>query len=260
MTDILVSGNYEDDMGNRVIAPAGLHKVYVDFKGKNNTLHIESNSGIKNTLISFPSDSGVCAVGAHGNYCGKIRIGWKCTVVVGSDVTCTTACAIYTAESTCTIIGDDCMIAAHVIIRTEDSHAIFDVESGNRLNPSRDVIIGQHVWLAEDSVILSGSRIGSGSVIGIRSVVKASIPNNCTAAGIPCKAIKRNTAWERPNIAFSDPWIRTNAREQALIEANQSWQLTDDNATHIKIGKYSYMTIKDLQTKNPNLAPAFLTE
>ncbi|HEN8733543.1 TPA: acyltransferase [Pseudomonas putida] len=253
MTEILVSGNYEDDMGNRIFSPPGLHKVYVEFKGKNNTLFIENSSGIKNTLISFPSDSGSCTIGANGNYCGKIRIGWSCTVIIGSEVTCTTACAIYTAEATCALIGDDCMIAAHVIIRTEDSHAIYDVESGSRLNPSRDVIIGRHVWLAEDSVILSGSRIGSGSVIGMRSVVKATIPNNCTAVGIPCKVIKQHTAWERPNIAFGEPWIRDNAKKQNLNETTSAWQKTNYSTKHISIGKYSYATLKSIQTNNPSL-------
>lgn len=260
MTEILVSGNYEDDMGNRIFSPPGLHKVYVEFKGKNNTLFIENSSGIKNTLISFPSDSGSCTIGANGNYCGKIRIGWNCTVIIGSEVTCTTACAIYTAEATCALIGDDCMIAAHVIIRTEDSHAIYDVESGSRLNPSRDVIIGRHVWLAEDSVILSGSRIGSGSVIGMRSVVKATIPNNCTAVGIPCKVIKQHTAWERPNIAFGEPWIRDNAKKQNLNETTSAWQKTNYSTKHISIGKYSYATLKSIQTNNPSLIITDLAE
>jgi len=145
------------------------------------------------------------------------------------------------------------MIASKVQVRTEDSHAIFDVESGTRINPSRNVAIGQHVWLAEDALILSGSRIGSGSTIAARAVVKGVIPNNCIAAGVPSKIIKRNTAWERPNIAFLQPWLRNNAKEQNLVKSTQAWKLTNDKESRVSLGRPSYTTLRDLKLTNQNL-------
>ncbi|MNO65154.1 putative acetyltransferase [compost metagenome] len=247
MTKLSVTGIHEDQMGNRVLAPSDLKNVEVEFKGSNNTLIIEEGSGINNTMISFPSDSGTCIIDTKGNYRGKIRIGWNCAVVIGPNVTCTTAAAIYTAESTYALIGEDCMLAAHVIIRTEDSHAIYDVDSGERINPSRNVIIGQHVWLAEDTLILPGAKIGSGSTIGARSVVKKFIPNNCIAAGVPSKILKKNTAWERPNIAFNSPWIRGNAKEQSLIKTVNAWQPTEEGSAQISIGSKTLTVVKKLK-------------
>ncbi|WP_238738914.1 acyltransferase [Pseudomonas putida] len=253
MAQIFINGNYKDEMGNTVIAPADCQKISVEFRGRNNTLIINENSGARNTLVSFPSDSGTCIIGAEGNYCGKIRVGWECTVIIGSHVTCTTACAIYTAERTCAIIGDDCMLAAHVIIRTEDSHAIYDIKSGERTNSSRNIFVGQHVWLAEDAILLSGTKIGAGSVIAVRSVVKGALPNNVTAAGIPCKVIKKNTAWERPNIAFNEPWVRSNAKIQNLVESAQTWKLTGNQNEPISLGRFSYNTLKSLEQKIQNI-------
>lgn len=245
MAFVSITGNYEDTQGNTVSAPSELRNVQVEFNGSNNKLVIDSDSGIHNTKISFPADDGVCIVGPQGNYCGKIRVGWKCLVSIGSRITCTTACSIYTAENTYVLIGDDCMFASAIIIRTEDSHAIYDVESGKRINPSRNVAIGQHVWLAEDALILSGSRIGAGSTIAARAVVKGVIPNNCVAAGIPCKVLKRNTAWERPNLAFAQPWVRNNAKDQSLVTSTQAWKLTNESETRISLGRPLYTVLRD---------------
>lgn len=249
---VSVTGNSTDKNGNKVIAPSGLKNVIVEFSGKNNELVIAADSGVNNTKFSFPSDDGVCIVGSRGNYSGRVRIGWKCLVSIGTWVTCTTACSIYTAEETSVIIGDDCMFASGVQLRTEDSHAIFDVETGDRINPSRNIAIGQHVWIAEGSMVLSGSTIGSGTVIGTRSLVKGFVPNNCVAAGSPARVIKRDAAWERPNIAFSPPWVRTNGHEQELVRTLRCWQKTDDDRKIIMLGKSSYSTLATRAQLNKN--------
>ncbi|MNJ23006.1 Maltose O-acetyltransferase [compost metagenome] len=243
MTLVAVNGSSTDKNGNKVLAPAGLKNVYVEFSGRNNELVIAGDSGVNNTKFYFPADDGICIVGSRGNYSGRVRVGWKCLVSIGTWVTCTTACSIYTAEATSVVIGDDCMFAASIQIRTEDSHAIFDVESGERINPSRDIAIGQHVWLAEDSLILSGSTIGAGSVIGTRSLVKGFIPNNCVAAGSPARVIKKDAAWERPNIAFAAPWVRSNGREQELVRTPRCWQKTDEAQSAVVLGKGCYTSL-----------------
>lgn len=254
---VLINGSSEDERGNKITAPSNLKNVYVEFSGNNNELTIVGDSGVNNTKFYFPADDGICFVGSRGNYSGRVRVGWKCLVSIGTWVTCTTACAIYTAEATSVVIGDDCMIASSVQIRSEDSHAIYDVESGERINPSRNIVIGSHVWLAEGSLILSGSMIGSGSTIAARAIIKGQIQNNCVAAGIPAKVIKRNTAWERPNIAFGEPWIRANAKEQSLIRSPRAWQKTDDYMSTISLGADSFNTLiaSDRVKNNFDLSP-----
>ncbi len=41
------------------------------------------------------------------------------------------------------------------------------------------------------------TQIGNGSIIGAMSLVKSIIPNNCIAAGIPARVIRKNIAWSR---------------------------------------------------------------
>lgn len=52
------------------------------------------------------------------------------------------------------------------------------------------IIIGDDVWLGTDVLVLSGSSVGRGAVIGAGSVVAGTIPPYAVAIGNPCKVIK----------------------------------------------------------------------
>lgn len=61
---------------------------------------------------------------------------------------------------------------------------------------SKPIVINNHVWIGENSVILKGVTIGEGAVIAASSVVTKDIPPHCIAAGSPAKVIKENIDWE----------------------------------------------------------------
>lgn len=102
-------------------------------------------------------------------------------------------------------IGDDCMFATGNEIRTDDAHAIYDMETGERLNHSRSITIGNHVWLAFQSVVLGGSSIGDGSVIGYRALVKGEVPPNSVAVGSPARVVRSGIIWKRPHLSMHPP-------------------------------------------------------
>lgn len=52
------------------------------------------------------------------------------------------------------------------------------------------IIVEDDVWIGFDSVILSGVRVGRGSIIAARSLVVTDIPPYSIAGGIPAKVIK----------------------------------------------------------------------
>jgi len=204
-------------------------KVKVLFFGKNNKLIVHPDARISGTTIRFDCDDGICTIG-NNSFNGFIRVGQGCNVVIGDNVTCTNGCYISTAENTSITIGYDCMFASGNEIRTDDGHPIFDIVSGKRINPSRSIIIGEHVWLAAKSIILSGSSIGNGSVIGLGSIVKSVIPNNCIAAGIPAKVIKKNIAWERPHLTLAKPFLKPDS---SFVTKSEYWDLTIEEGSVI---------------------------
>lgn len=54
------------------------------------------------------------------------------------------------------------------------------------------IIIGNHVWCGMGVIILPGTQIGDGSVIGVSSLINKKIPSNCTCAGNPAKVLRRD--------------------------------------------------------------------
>src|SRR5690606_5449604 len=103
-------------------------------------------------------------------------------------------------------------------------HPIFDVTSGKRVNPAKSIVVGNHVWLAREAVVLGGASIGDGSVIGYRSLVTRKIPNNCIAVGTPAVVSTRNIAWERPHL---DDYPRFKP-DSSVIEKSKYWNMTAD--------------------------------
>lgn len=215
--------NYKDSNDNKVeYSDIENKNVTVFFSGTNNKLIVHPNARLGATEIRFDCNNGICIIG-NNSFSGSIRIGESCTVKIADKVTCTSRCIISTAEGASISIGEDCMIASHVEIRADDGHPIFDIETENRVNMPRSIVIGEHVWLSVRTTILGGARIDSGSVIGFGCIVKGTIPNNCIAAGIPAKVIKKNIAWERPHLTLAKPFLKPDA---SCITKSKYWEMT----------------------------------
>ena len=105
-------------------------------------------------------------------------------------------------------IGDDVLAASKVFISDTD-HGNYrgaaqdgpDTAPNARPLVSAPVKIGSRVWIGENAVILAGSRIGDGCIVGANSVVRGDFPAGCMLAGAPARVIKRWNAqtrqWER---------------------------------------------------------------
>ena len=87
-------------------------------------------------------------------------------------------------------IGDHVLIASKVFI-SDTNHGCYDdpdnvdttIPPGERKLSSKPVKIGNNVWIGENAVILAGSEIGDGCIIGANSVVSRTIPANSVVAG-----------------------------------------------------------------------------
>jgi acetyltransferase-like isoleucine patch superfamily enzyme len=58
------------------------------------------------------------------------------------------------------------------------------------LKSKGDIIIEDDAWLGVGAIVLSGVRIGKGSVIGAGSVVTSEIPDGAIAVGSPAQVVK----------------------------------------------------------------------
>lgn len=109
-------------------------------------------------------------------------------------------------------IHDNVLIGSNVLI-TDHNHGIYDaaIKSVLPSEPSEapssrklsghSVVIESNVFLGDGCIILPGSHIGTGSVLGAGTVVSGYIANASIAAGAPAKIIKNfdpnSASWKR---------------------------------------------------------------
>ena len=94
-------------------------------------------------------------------------------------------------------IGDDCLFSYTIDVSTTDWHGVFD-DSGNVLNPEKDVSIGEHVWIGRKVIVCKGVSIPNDSIVGVGSVVTRSFDEtNVVIAGNPAEIKKRGVNWKK---------------------------------------------------------------
>lgn len=116
-------------------------------------------------------------------------------VLIGRDVLVNAYSVIGASERV--EIGDHCIFAAYVHI-TDATHGIAEPKNliKHTLCSSEPVFIDKNVWLGSAVMIMMGSTIGAGSVIGAKSLVKSIIPPMSVAYGIPARVMRQRTAEE----------------------------------------------------------------
>lgn len=104
--------------------------------------------------------------------------------------------------ATRTYIGDENMFSFNIRVQAGDGHAIFekkDSKSEWELISDRHnkIVIKNHVWIGYSTVILAGTHLEDGSIVGCSSVLNKTFPNNVVLAGVPAKVVRKNVTWSR---------------------------------------------------------------
>jgi acetyltransferase-like isoleucine patch superfamily enzyme len=114
---------------------------------------------------------------------------------VGADTFAIDSLRLYCHEHSSLRIGDGCLIGAGALCMTSDMHSIIDTKSRQRINPPGDILIGNRVWIGAEVVILKGTMIGDGAIVGIRSVVMGDFPSDCLILGYPARLVRSDVTW-----------------------------------------------------------------
>ena len=91
-------------------------------------------------------------------------------------------------------IGIGTYISDDVRIQDSDNHTVY--EDGVAKEQTKPIIIGDHVWIGKNAIILKGVTIGEGAVVAAGSVVVKDVPSKTLVAGNPAKVIKENVEWK----------------------------------------------------------------
>ena len=89
-------------------------------------------------------------------------------------------------------IGDDVQIGEYTSLRdTTHSYNFRDIPIKYQKDVSKGIEIGNDVWIGRGCIILPGTKIGNGVIIGANSVVKGRLDSFGIYAGSPVKLIKK---------------------------------------------------------------------
>ena len=87
-------------------------------------------------------------------------------------------------------LGRNIIVAQYVSIITHSYNYEKSENIKDQKMYSKDIKIGDDVWLGAYSVIMPGTKIGDGAIIGAHSVVNTDVPDHEIWAGIPARKIK----------------------------------------------------------------------
>lgn len=171
----------------------------VKIKGSNNILYCEKGVKMEGSSIFFNASNSVV-------YLSSSKFAYRISAFInnanvfymGKNNSETSILHVILSEQKHCIIGNNGMFSREVWIRNADPHLIYNTESKSRINPTKSVFIGDHVWIGQSATILKGTQIDSGSIIGAMSVVSGKkIPHNISGAGNPYKQLSQNIFWSR---------------------------------------------------------------
>ena len=90
-------------------------------------------------------------------------------------------------------IGDNTLIGGNVKIIDNDFHPL-EIEARNNdikeKIKSKPVKIGKNCFIGVNSIILKGTELGDGCIVGAGAVVSGKFPSNSVIVGNPAKVIK----------------------------------------------------------------------
>ena len=129
-----------------------------------------------------------------------VKLGSGCRVSVNpksnlrfGDSVCITANTTIICKRSISI-GDGCLVSWNVQIMDTDFHKLY--EDGVHSNNDKPIEFGQKVWINSNCLILKGSQVSDGCVIGAGSILNRKYETkNALIVGNPAHICKENIKW-----------------------------------------------------------------
>ncbi len=152
-----------------------LKNCKIVIKGNNNTIYIDDDVSLNSVEFHIEDDNNEIVIGKHTKICGRTHLA--------------------AIEGTKILIGENCLFSSELHFQTGDSHSI--LIDGKRVNASKDIIIGNHVWIGTRVTCLKGVRVPDNSIVAATTTLCRSFEqSNCIIGVVPGKIIKNEVDWD----------------------------------------------------------------
>ncbi|EKP0314200.1 acyltransferase [Aeromonas veronii] len=179
-TRVFINGS-----GNHIISLSkNISHSTFELSGDNITLDIKNGCNINGLTLVIKNEGGKPL---------RVSIGQNCSFEGGR---------ILIADSAGLRIGDNCIFSWGLNILTSDMHSILDLETSDRINNGKEIVIDDGIWCGINVSIMKGSKIPEGVVIGAGSVIRANdiMCKRSIYSGNPVALIKKNIHWCRERL------------------------------------------------------------
>lgn len=205
----------------------------IRFKGKNNVLICENDVVIKDSLIDFNSSNSILYLSSNiHKYVVNIVMYNNNVCFIGKNNyfnEYNEVISLILSEERNIIIGNGCLFSLGIWFRVADPHLIYSSESFKRLNHTKSIYVGDHVWFGQNCLILKGNLIGSGSIIAAGSVLSNKrVPSNTIFAGNPARMIKENILWDGNSV---HDWDSNKTQSMEIYHSKDYIYNFDDGQT-----------------------------
>lgn len=165
--------------GNKIFfqGKGKVENCHIHIYGSNNIIRIGNGSNVSDATFWIEDDRNEIRIGKYTSLCGKIEL----VCIEGTQID----------------IGDRCLFSSDIVFRSGDSHSVLD-SSNRRINFSKDIRIGNHVWIGHKVIVNKGTVISDHSVIGTGSVITRQFhEERIMVAGNPGRIIKHDINWAK---------------------------------------------------------------
>jgi acetyltransferase-like isoleucine patch superfamily enzyme len=190
--------------GNYLLLDSNVPKLdlKINFHGKSSSFIMIGNSVAFSGSLNVKGDRDSIIFSGVAGHQGRpnVRVDIGCSdghAFFGREFTSVGSHWLLEGDGTRMVTGDDCMLSWEIFVRNYDSHAVFEVETLDIVNPAKDLRIGPHCWIGQRAIIAKGVHIGYGTIVGIASVVTSDLPELCAAGGVPARILRTGVSWSR---------------------------------------------------------------
>ena len=233
-----------DEKNNKILNNSPeLINSNITFNGENNILICEENVVLNGSNLIFNGNNSIIYLSSNYNhYKLSVNIFNNSVLFIDENNYFNSILYMILSEEKSIFIGKDCLFTHGIWIRLADPHLIYDMATMERINLTEDVYIGDHVWIAQEALLLRGTEIGSGSIIGAKSVIGSKkIESNSNCAGNPPQTIQKNIFFDGKSVHryteketeesmnyLEDKWIYYNINSGSGFELIQEINTADN--------------------------------
>lgn len=191
---------FKENINNKILIEknAILKNCEIRVKGNNNLIIIKENTKLVNCKLDIKNYGNKLILEKKSSFKNlKIVLhSVNSNIFIDENTTCEEM-RLISVEPFDIEIGKNCMFSTGIEIRNSDSHKIFSIIDNKRINEGKKIIIENNVWIGTRCIILKGSFIEEGAVLGAGSILSGKVEKNSVYAGIPAQKIKSGIYWEK---------------------------------------------------------------